>query len=74
MLGEYKDGMVIQAGSPIASISDSNGDKAIIEATVTASDRSRISAGNDVTVAVSGLQQNVYGTLKGNSVDISIDN
>lgn len=73
MLGEYKDGMVVQAGSPIASISDANGDKAIIEATVTASDRSRIAAGNDVTVAVSGLQQNVYGTLKGKVTEIDSD-
>ncbi len=73
LLGEYKDGVVIQAGSPIASLSDTDGDKAIIEATVSASDRSRIDVGNAVTVAVSGLQPNVYGTLKGEVTEIDSD-
>lgn len=73
LLSEYKEGMVVQAGVPIASISDAEGDKAVIEATVDASDRSRISVGNDVTGVVSGLQQNVYGTLKGKVATIDSD-
>ena len=46
---------------------------AIIDATISASDRSRIRVGNNVSILVLGLQQNVYGTLKGKVVEIDSD-
>ncbi len=76
MLETYTNGMVIQEGSAIASISDIN-NGIIIDATITASNRSRIKLGDKVKVAVSGLQENVYGTINGSvkeiDTDISVD-
>lgn len=73
MLGTYTKGMIIQEGTAIASISDINNGGAIIEATVMASDRSRIKIGDKVKVSVSGLQENVYGTIKGEVKEIDTD-
>ncbi|MBF1356033.1 MAG: HlyD family efflux transporter periplasmic adaptor subunit [Mogibacterium diversum] len=73
MLDMYKPGMTVQAGAPIASISNMGKATAIIDATISASDRSRIRVGNNVSILVLGLQQNVYGTLKGKVVEIDSD-
>lgn len=72
MLGEYKDGMVIQTASPLASISTEN-DKFYVSASISAADRSRIEVGNKADVEVSGLQQNMYGTIHGKVVEIDSD-
>lgn len=72
MLGDYKDGMVVQTASPVASISTEN-DDFYISANVSASDRSRIKEGNKASIEVSGLQQNIYGTIKGKIIEIDSD-
>lgn len=72
MLGDYKDGMVVQTASPVASISTEN-DEFYISANVSASDRSRIEEGNKASIEVSGLQQNIYGTIKGKIIAIDSD-
>lgn len=72
MLGDYKDGMVIQAASPVASISGDN-DRVYINATISASDRSRIKKGNKVDIEIEGLQKNIYGSLKGKIIAIDTD-
>lgn len=72
MLGDYKDGMVIQTASPVASISTEN-DEFYVTANIAASDRSRIEEGNKVSIEVSGLQQNIYGTINGKIIEIDSD-
>lgn len=72
MLGDYKAGMVVQTASPVASISTEN-DEFYISANVSASDRSRIEEGNTASIEVSGLQQNIYGTIKGKIIEIDSD-
>ena len=72
MLGDYKDGMVVQTASPVASISTEN-DEFYVAANVSASDRSRIEEGDKVSIEVSGLQQNIYGTIKGKVTGIDSD-
>ena len=72
MLGDYKDGMVAQTASPIASISTEN-DRFYINANIAAADRSRIDVGNKVDIEISGLQQNIYGTIKGRVSEIDSD-
>ena len=72
MLASYKEGMVVQGASAVASIA-SEQDQYIIEAYLKASDRSRITEGNEVDLAVAGLQQNIYGTIKGKVIQIDSD-
>ncbi|MBR2674076.1 MAG: HlyD family efflux transporter periplasmic adaptor subunit [Mogibacterium sp.] len=72
MMSDYKDGMVVQTASPVASISTEN-DEFYITASVAASDRSRIKEGNKADIEVSGLQQNIYGTIKGKVESIDSD-
>jgi multidrug efflux pump subunit AcrA (membrane-fusion protein) len=64
--------MVVQTASPVASISTEN-DEFYISANVSASDRSRIEEGNKASIEVSGLQQNIYGTIKGKIIAIDSD-
>lgn len=71
-LNEVKKGMVVQAATSIASISTEN-DKYLIRVEITASDRSRIKAGDKAEVEISGLQRNVYGVIKGKVKEISSD-
>jgi len=75
--GEIKKGMVLQGGSLIGSISASSGDM-IVETLISSSDRPRIHEQDEVSLAVGGLNQAEYGTLKGKVVaidkDASIDN
>jgi multidrug resistance efflux pump len=72
MLTEYKDGMVVQAGSPIASIASEN-DVYEIVANVPARDAPLIEPDDRATVAVSGLTQAVYGTVGGEVTEIDSD-
>jgi multidrug resistance efflux pump len=72
MLTEYKEGMVVQAGSPLASIASENDSYEII-ATVPASEAPLIGPGDKTTIAVSGLTQTVYGTVSGTVAEIDTD-
>lgn len=77
MLAEYKEGMVVQAGSAVANIA-SEQDEYKIQAYVDSSSIARISMGDKVNIAISGLAQTVYGTISGKVVrmdtDITTDN
>lgn len=70
MMSDYKEGMVVQAGNAIASISPENAE-IIVEAYITTADRARIKEGDTVQLAVDGLMQSVYGNISG--VVMSID-
>lgn len=72
MMADYKEGMVVQAASPIASIA-SEKDKYSIVANVSVSDRSRIEVGNQVDIVVAGLIQSIYGTISGTVTRIDSD-
>ncbi|OPZ92842.1 MAG: Hemolysin secretion protein D, chromosomal [Firmicutes bacterium ADurb.Bin419] len=64
MLAEYKEGMVVQAGSAVANIA-SEQDEYKVQAYVDSNSIARISVGDEVSIAISGLAQNVYGTISG---------
>lgn len=72
LLSPYRDGMVIQAGSLIATISDNKDDK-IVESYISTADMARIKKGDEVQIAVDGLSQNSYGTIKGKVISIDYD-
>jgi len=72
MMADYKEGMVIQAASPIASIA-SEQDKYSIQASVSVADVPRIHIGDKVDIAVAGLTQAVYGTISGKVTRIDSD-
>lgn len=72
MLSEYKDGMVVQATTALASIA-SEQDVYQIQAYVAASDASRIHIGDKTDIAVSGLTQSVYGTINGKVISMDSD-
>jgi len=64
MLADYKEGMVVQAGASVANIA-SEKDEYKIQAYVSSDNMARISVGDKVNIAVSGLAQTVYGTISG---------
>ena len=64
MMADYKDGMVVQAGAAVASITPENSDM-LIEAYVSTADMARMEEGNEVQIAVDGLIQSVYGNIGG---------
>lgn len=72
-----KKGMVLQGGSLLGSISTTDED-IIVEALIPSSDRPRIHENDEVSLAVGGLNQAEYGTLKGQVIaideDATIDN
>lgn len=70
MMADYKEGMVVQAGNAIASISPESAE-IIVEAYISTADRARIKEGDTVQLAVDGLMQSVYGNISG--VVMSID-
>ncbi len=72
MLTEYKTGMVVQAASPIASIA-SQQDVYEIVAYVSPQDTARTKVGDEADIAVSGLNQSIYGTIKGRVTQIDSD-
>ena len=69
LLADYKDGMVVQAGAAVATITPEN-DEIIVEAYVTPSDRTRMNEGDNVEIAVLGLTQSVYGKMEGSVIKI----
>ncbi len=69
MLADYKEGMVAQAGTAVATITPENAE-VIIEAYVSTADMARMDEGDTVQMAVDGLIQSVYGNLYGTVTSI----
>lgn len=69
LLADYKNGMVVQAGAAVATITPEN-DQVIIEAYVSPADRARMNVNDSVEIAVSGLTQSVYGKISGQVIQI----
>ncbi len=61
---EYKDGMVVQAGSAIGTIVNEN-DSYYAAVYTNANDMPLIHMGDTVKLAISGLNQTIYGTISG---------
>jgi multidrug efflux pump subunit AcrA (membrane-fusion protein) len=72
MMGDYKAGMVVQAASPIASIS-SEWDSYLIDAYIPAAEAARIKVDDPVDIAVAGLAQSEYGLITGTVVMMDSD-
>jgi len=72
MDADYKEGMVIQAGSVIGSIANEN-DSYVIKTYISVNDMPRVNTGDDVDIAVAGLMESVYGTISGRLVGIDSD-
>ena len=70
LLADYKEGMVVQTGSAIATITPENSDT-LVEAYVTPADMARMHTGDTVEMEIGGLMQSVYGTISGEVVQIS---
>ena len=70
LLADYKEGMVVQTGSAIATITPENSDT-LVEAYVTPADMARMHTGDSVEMEIGGLMQSVYGTISGEVVQIS---
>lgn len=66
------NGMVIQTGGLVATISSDTDDK-IIESYISTADMARIKKNDDVQIAIDGLSQNSYGTIKGKVISIDYD-
>jgi len=71
------EGMVLQPGNLLGTIS-SNSEDLIVEVLLSSSERPLIHIGDEVSLAVAGLNQSEYGTIKGKvkgiDEDASIDN
>ncbi|MBZ9606710.1 HlyD family secretion protein [Clostridium estertheticum] len=65
-------GIVLQAGNVLGSITN-NKEELIIETLLYSGDRPRIHIGDEVSVAVAGLNQVEYGTIKGKVLNIDGD-
>lgn len=68
----YKEGMVLSAGSVLATISSENSDYEIV-AYASLSDRPLLHEGDPCTIAITGLAQTAYGTLTGTVTSIDSD-
>ena len=64
LLADYKEGMVVQTGSAVATITPENAEL-VIDAYVSTADMARMEEGNEVQMAVDGLIQSVYGNITG---------
>lgn len=65
-------GMVLQGGSHLGTISTTD-ENIIVETLIPSSDRPRIHEKDEVSLAVGGLNQAEYGTLKGQVISIDED-
>lgn len=68
----YKEGMVLSAGSPLATVASENDDLEII-AYVTVNDRPLLHVGDPCKIAITGLSEYSYGTLTGTVTSIDSD-
>lgn len=64
LTSDYKEGMVVQAASAVASITPENADT-VMEGYISTADMERIEEGNSVQIAVDGLSQSIYGNIRG---------
>lgn len=60
----YKVGMVLSAGTPLATVASANSDLEVV-AYATVSDRPLLEVGDKCTIAITGLSEYSYGTLTG---------
>ena len=65
-----KDGMSVQKGQVVAEISENKENQMMVEAYIQATDRSKVSVGNQVKVAIQGVNTQKYGTLSGKLTSI----
>jgi multidrug resistance efflux pump len=68
----FTKGMVLQAGNVLGSITNKE-EELIIETLLSSGERPRIHVGDEVTIAVAGLNQAEYGTIKGKVLNIDED-
>ena len=68
----YKVGMVLSAGSALATVASENSDLEIVAA-VTVNDRPLINVGDPCKIAITGLSEYSYGTLTGTVTSIDSD-
>ena len=66
----YKEGMVLSAGSPLATVASENDD---LEIMVTVNDRPLLHVGDPCKIAITGLSEYSYGTLTGTVTAIDSD-
>lgn len=64
LTSDYKEGMVVQSASAVASITPENADT-VMEGYISTADMARIEEGNSVQIAVDGLSQSIYGNIRG---------
>ena len=69
---EVKNGMVLQGGAQIGTISNEDSEL-MIEVSLLSSDRPRIHEDDDVSIEVAGLNQVEYGTIFGKVIGIDED-
>ena len=68
----YKEGMVLSAGSALATVASENDDLEIV-AMVTVNDRPLLHVGDPCKIAITGLSEYSYGTLTGTVTSIDSD-
>ena len=68
----YKVGMVLSAGSALATVASENSDQEIVAA-LTVSDRPLINVGDPCKIAITGLSEYSYGNLTGTVTSIDSD-
>ncbi len=66
-------GAVLSSGTLLATISSGDSENLYFQVSVSASERSKLSVGSEVEIAVSGASQTEYGTLSGTIVSIDND-
>ena len=68
----YKEGMVLSAGSPLATVASENDDLEVV-AMVNVNDRPLLHVGDPCKIAITGLSEYSYGTLTGTVTAIDSD-
>ena len=68
----YKVGMVLSAGTPLATVASENSDLEVV-AYVTLNDRPLLHVGDPSKIAITGLSEYSYGTLTGTVTSIDSD-
>lgn len=73
MISGVTEGTVLQAGTLLGNITAVDSDKLYFNAVVNAAERRKLKVGSAVEIAVSGVMQTEYGTLRGEVVSIDND-
>ncbi len=68
----YKEGMVLSAGSALATVASKSDDLEVV-AYVTVNDRPLLHVGDPCKIAITGLSEYSYGTLTGTVISIDSD-